>query len=72
MAFRRRDFRDELVTFGPNDEVADLRHYKFDDSESLRVIDSLKIFDRVSYNSSPEHDAPANPHKGRRRPGRRR
>jgi hypothetical protein len=84
MAFRRRDFQDELVTFGPNDEVADLSHFKFeDDIESVRVIDSLKIFERVEYNAAsvrpapeaaPEEErparAPANPHKGRRRPGR--
>ncbi|MCA1619980.1 MAG: hypothetical protein LC795_11830 [Acidobacteria bacterium] len=85
MAFRHRDFQDELITFGPNDEVADLGQFKFDDDiESVRVIDSLKIFERVGYNSAPEHAAPeadagdaasrepANPHKGRRRPGPRR
>jgi hypothetical protein len=88
MAFRRRDFQDELVTFGPNDEVADLSQFKFDDDiESVRVIDSLKIFERVEYNTAAGHAAPeaapdaapeergparepANPHKGRRRPGR--
>ena len=87
MAFRHRDFQDELITFGPNDEVADLGRFKFDDDiESVRVIDSLKIFERAGYNAAPEHAAPeadagdgaaasrapANPHKGRRRPGRRR
>lgn len=92
MAFRHRDFQDELITFGPNDEVADLGQFKFDDDiESVKVIDSLKIFERVGYNSAPEHAAPehaapeadagegaaasrapVNPHKGRRRPGRRR
>src|SRR5687768_62983 len=54
MAYRRRDFRDECVTFGPNDEVADLAHYKLDDDlESIKVVDSLKIFDRLSYNAAP-------------------
>jgi hypothetical protein len=79
MAFRRRDFQDECVTFGPNDEVADLGHFKFDDDlESMKVIDSLKIFDRLSYNAAPPPAAPEakppggggrarpNPHKGRR------
>ena len=84
MAFRRREFRDKLITFGPNDEVADLSQFKFDDHiESMKVIDSLKIFDRVGYNSAPEAEAPAatpdaggggrapeNRHKGRRRPGK--
>lgn len=84
IAFRRRDFQDELVTFGPNDEVADLSHFKFDDDiESVKVIDSLKIFERVEYNTASGHAAteaapeeerparaPANPQKGRRRPSR--
>ena len=40
MAYHRRDFQDELVTFGPNDEVADLRQFRFDDDiESLRHFD---------------------------------
>jgi hypothetical protein len=82
LAYHRRDFQDEPVTFGPNDEVADLSQFKFDDDiESLQVIDSLKIFDRLPYNSAsaPEApdapatgggDPPPNPNKGRRRKGR--
>src|SRR5688572_29897826 len=89
MAYHRRDFQDRLVTFGPNDEVADLSVYKSDDEiESLKVIDSLKIFDRVGYNCadpppgkaaevepakcSAAAAAPPNLQKGRRRPGRKR
>lgn len=53
LAYRDRDFKDRMVTFGPNDEVADLGGLKFDDDiESVKVIDSLKIFDRVGYNSA--------------------
>ena len=64
MAFRHREFRDKLITFGPNDEVADLSQFKFDDDiESMKVIDSLKIFNRLGYNSPlkpelPEAEAP--------------
>jgi hypothetical protein len=51
IAYRDPDFGDRQVTFGPDDEVADLGELKFDDDiESMRVIDSLKIFDRVEYN----------------------
>jgi hypothetical protein len=51
IAYRDENFGDRQVTFGPDDEVADLRGLKFDDEiDSLRVIDSLKIFDRVAYN----------------------
>ena len=84
LAYHRRDFRDEPVTFGPNDEVADLSHFKFDDDiESLKVIDSLKIFDRLAYNSAHTPEPPAaeakgegggkprsNPNKGKRWKGR--
>lgn len=87
LAYHRRNFQDEPVTFGPNDEVADLSHFNFDDDiDSLKVIDSLKIFDRLAYNSdsAPEpetHDAPTaataaavkprpNPNKGKRWKGR--
>ncbi len=84
LAYHCRDFRDEPVAFGPYDEVADLSHFKFDDDiESLRVIDSLKIFDRLAYNAAnaapaPEPPAEAesggrprpNPNKGKRWKGR--
>ena len=84
IAYRRRDFKDEPVTFGPNDEVADLGQLKCDDAiESVKVIDSLKIFDRVGYNSDLAPGAAAegkaggggspprrNPNKGKRWKGR--
>src|ERR1051325_8629732 len=57
MAYHRRDFQDEPVTFGPNEEVADLSQFRFDDEmESMKVIDSMKIFNHLEYNSplSPE------------------
>jgi hypothetical protein len=60
LAYHRRGFQDEPVTFGPNDEVADLSQFKFDDDiESLRVIDSLKIFDRLAYNAAHTPEPPA-------------
>jgi hypothetical protein len=85
MAYHRRDFQDELITFGPNDEVADLGQFRFDDDiESMKVIDSLKIFNHLAYNSAPNPEAPEaseaepegggkgkpNPNKGRRWKGR--
>jgi len=39
------------VTFGPCDEIADLAGLRFEDEiDSMRVIDSLRIFERVEYN----------------------
>ena len=79
VAYRRRGFKDEPVTFGPNDEVPDLSLFEVgDDIESLKVIDSLKIFDRLSYNSAPgaepegEAAPQTDPDPGKRRRGRRR
>jgi hypothetical protein len=82
LAYHRRDYQDEPVTFGPNDEVTDLSQFKFDDDiESLKLIDSLKIFDRLAYNAAhtpeapdaptPPHTKPRpNPDKGRRPKGK--
>lgn len=52
IAYRDENFVGERhVTFGPDDEIADLGEWKFEDEiDSMRVIDSLKIFDRVEYN----------------------
>jgi hypothetical protein len=85
IAYHRRDFQDEPVTFGPNDECADLRQLKCDDEiESVKVIDSLKIFAHVEYNAdlAPAAPDPAtpkgdgkprpNPNKGKRWKGRKR
>ena len=86
LAYHRCDFQDELITFGPNDEVADLGQFRFDDDiESLKVIDSLKIFDRLAYNAAHTHEPPAaaaepqadgksqpNPNEGKRWKGRKR
>ncbi|MDT5272304.1 MAG: hypothetical protein QOH49_4490 [Acidobacteriota bacterium] len=59
MAYHRRDFQDDPITFGPDDEVADLSQFKFDDDiESLNVIDSLKIFNHLAYNSDLAPEPP--------------
>ncbi len=48
MAYCEEDFKDRMMTFGPNDEVGDLGGLKFDDEmDSVKVIDSLKIFDEL-------------------------
>src|ERR1044071_1637762 len=51
IAYRDPNFGDRLITFGPDDECADLGELKFDDDiDSMRLIDSLRIFDHVEYN----------------------
>ena len=48
LAFRGENYAEAMLTLGPNDQVSDLRALKFDDEiESLRLINSLKIFDRL-------------------------
>src|SRR5918912_553873 len=77
----RRDFQDEPVAFGPDEEVPDLGQFRIDDDiESLKVIDSLKIFNRLEYNAalapetaetdSADAASPPGPHKGKRSKGR--
>lgn len=44
--YRDKNFKDEMVTFGPNQEVANLDEMNVDDDiDSLKLIDSLKILD---------------------------
>lgn len=72
IAYRGPGFQDGPVTFGPNDECADLARFKCDDDiESVKVIDSLKIFARVEYNSDLHLDRP-DPDAGKRRKGKKR
>jgi hypothetical protein len=71
LAYRDRDFKDKQITFGPNDEVADLGELRFDDDiDSVRVIDSLKIFDRLLNRDSFAAASP--PGGGKRAKGKRR
>jgi hypothetical protein len=58
LAYSDQNFANRMVAFGPNDAVADLCEMKFDDDiESIKVIESLKIFDRLTYEDSPTVDA---------------
>lgn len=51
IAYCDPNFGDRQVIFGPDDEIADLGELKCDDDiDSLRLVDSLRIFDRVEYN----------------------
>lgn len=44
-----RDFKGAMITLGPNEEVSDLGLLKFDNEiDSIKVIDSIKIFNRSS------------------------
>src|ERR1044071_3251617 len=55
IAYRDENFGNSQVEFGPCDEIADLGDLKFEDEiDSMRVIDSLRIFERVEYNE--QHD----------------
>jgi hypothetical protein len=70
LAYRDRDFKDKKVTFGPNDEIADLSELKFDnDIDSVQVIDSLKIFDRLLGRTEPAAGVEAT--RGERKRGKR-
>lgn len=67
LAYRDAQFQDKRVTFGPNDEIPDLNALKFDDDiDSVQVIDSLKIFDRLLNRTHPPPE-PAERRKGKKR-----
>ena len=70
LAFREENYADAMLTLGPNDEVSDLRALRFENEiDSLRLINSLKIFERLYEEGAPpaaagetapgEPDAPA-------------
>lgn len=47
LAYRDKNFKASMVSFGPNQEVENLSEFKLDDEiDSIRIIDSMKIFDR--------------------------
>ncbi|HYM01208.1 MAG TPA: hypothetical protein VEZ90_19770, partial [Blastocatellia bacterium] len=53
LAFQHCNFSGRMMTFGPNEEVADLGEYHFDkEIESVRLIDSLKIFDQLDISNA--------------------
>ena len=67
LAFRGENYADAMLALGPNDQVADLRAHEFaDDIESLRLINSLKIFDRL--HESPIDDTARAPDAGHAQP----
>jgi hypothetical protein len=48
MVFRGENYAEEMLALGPNDEASDLRALNFENAiDSLRLINSLKIFDRL-------------------------
>ena len=52
-AFSEKDYADTMVCFGPNQEVPDLGEFKVDDQiDSLKVINSIRILDRIRLDGS--------------------
>ncbi len=53
-AYRDKDFKDEMIAFGPNQEVANLAELNVDDDiDSIKLIDSLKILDYRAVENEP-------------------
>jgi hypothetical protein len=50
IAYERDGFTGEMICFGPCQEVSDLSEFEFDDEiESLKLINSVKIFEYVRH-----------------------
>ena len=69
LAYKDKNFKDRMVSFGPCQEVADLSHYKLDDGiDSIKIIDSLKILYRPPATASEDERAEIqNSEKGERK-----
>lgn len=62
LAYRGENFTGQYLMLGPNDEVRDLRPAGFaEDIDSLKLVHSLKIFDRLYEDAEGEPDPPATP-----------
>ncbi len=55
IAFESSSFSGEMICFGPCQEIADLSEFAFDDEiESLKLINSVKIFESIRQASRQE------------------
>lgn len=55
IAFESESFAGEMICFGPCQEIADLSEFAFDDKiDSLKLINSVKIFEYVRHASGQE------------------
>jgi hypothetical protein len=72
LAYKDKNFKDIMVSFGPCQEVADLSHYKLDDGiDSIKIIDSLKILYRPPATSPEDERAESQQSEKGGRKGRR-
>jgi len=73
LVYTDEDFKGEMLSFGPGEEVTDLDELKFDNEiDSIRLVNSMRVFDesRISDSRSPEPE-PLSKKKGRGPRGRR-
>jgi len=65
LAYAEAGFKGPMVSFGPGDELPDLAQVSFDDRiDSLRLINSLKIFDESRSDNNQTHVAVRNRSRG--------
>jgi len=72
LAYAEAGFRGAMVSFGPGDEIPDLDQLSFDDViDSLRLINSLKIFDESRREENQPKTTARPPNRsGKKRRGR--
>ena len=64
LAYADEEFKGPMVSFGPGDEIPDLAQLSFDDRiDSLRLINSLKIFDESRSDKEQTPAAPRIPNR---------
>ena len=72
LVYAEKDFKGDMMSFGPGQEVADLEALSFDDEiDSIRLVNSMKIFDGLRVEGAKEPAGEPPPEKKRnKRAGR--
>jgi hypothetical protein len=66
LVYAEKDFKGAMMSFGPGQEVADLEALSFDDEiDSLRLVDSMKVFEGLRAQDEKKSVGEGSPEKKR-------
>jgi len=66
LVYAEKDFKGAMMSFGPGQEVADLEALSFDDEiDSLRLVDSMKVFEGLRAQDAKKPVGEGSPEKKR-------
>ena len=71
LAYAEKDFKGALMSFGPGQEVGDLKELSFnDDIDSIRLVNSMKVFDGLRVEDAKQSETERSAEKKRNKKGR--